>query len=488
MRDHQQRDDHLQDVQRWKAEPLTETEKQLLSPDQRKLLAFLPAFQQDATSWLWSLIGSEEGMESARLYTPHALRGRIVEAAHQLLGHAGITATSHFCRKQVFMLPLVPEVHWVVQQCHLCQVTSQRAPKQKDVHRPSVQTGTPFQVWSMDILGPLHVSSEGNKYLLTLKDVFSKWFEAIPLSGTTSKKVLRALQMLYARFGHPLQVHTNNATYFWSQLMQESFRRAGIRLTFMPTYNPQSNSVERVHCDLNTMLRVLCHQHAADWEEVLPAALLALCSAAHKSTGVTPFACVYGREPATLLDLLSHSPGTPLSAHSYVRQLEEHQFKAHRMVQVQLAWALQRSARRYGDEKDAVQPGEKVWLFTSKPSADRKLAIPYTGFWRIVQQLSGTLRTIRPEGNWCDQPKTITVSLNRLKRCHGEEHAPQRVNFDLHQLEDADDDAEGPMRNAWITSEDAAATRALNQDVGDVHAPCLREKRAPSATIETPLT
>ena len=232
------------------------------------------------------------------------------------------------------MLRLVPEVHRVIQHCHLCQVKSQNAPKQKDVHRLSIQAGTPFQVWSMDVLGPLRVSSEGNKYLLTLKDVFSKWFEAIPLSGTTSEKVLRALQMLYARFGHPLQVHTNNATYFWSQLMEEAFQRAGIQLTFTPTYNPQSNSVEWVHCDLNAMLRVLCHQHAADWEEFLPAALLALRSAVHESSRVTPFACIYGKEPATPLDLLSYSPGAPLAAHNYVRLLDEHQFKAHRMVQV----------------------------------------------------------------------------------------------------------------------------------------------------------
>ena len=96
--------------------------------------------------------------------------------------------------------------------------------------------------------------------------------------------------MLYARFGHPLQVHTDNTTYFRSQLMQEAFKRAGIKLTFTPTYNPQSNSVERVHRDLNIMLRVLCHQHAADWEEVLPAALLALRSAVHESTKITSFA------------------------------------------------------------------------------------------------------------------------------------------------------------------------------------------------------
>ena len=196
---------------------------------------------------------------------------------------------------------------------------------------------------------------------------------------------------------------------------------------------------------------------------------------------------MYGKEPATPLDLLSHPPGAPLAAHSYVRRLEEHQFRAHREVQTQLARAIQRSARRYGDEKNAIQPGERVWLFTSKPAADRKLAIPYTGPWKVIQQLSGTLRTIRPEGSWCTQPKTITVSLNRLKRCHGEERAVQRVDFDLHQLEDAHDDAEGPMRNAWITADGSAVTRALNQEVGDVHAPSLRERRSPGVTGEPAL-
>ena len=329
----------------------------------------------------------------------------------------------------------------------------------------------------MDVVGPLCASSEGNRYLLTLKDVFSKWFEAIPLPNTTSEKVLRALQMIYARFGHPLQMNTDNATYFRSQVMREACQRAGIT----PTYNPQSNSVERTHRDLNTMLCILCHQHAADWEEVLPAALLALRSAVHESTGVTPFACLYGREPATPLDLVSRASDAPLAAHTYVRRLEDHRFCAHQAEQAQLARAIQCTGRRYDNERDAMQPGEKLWLFTSRLSADRKLTIPYTGPWRVTRQLSGTLRTIRPEGDWCRQPRDITVSLNRLKRCHGESRAPQRVDLDLRQLEDVDDDAEGPMRNSWVTNEGAAAAQALNQEAGDVHAPSLRERSTSAA-------
>ena len=215
-------------------------------------------------------------------------------------------------------------------------------------------------------------------------------------------------------------------------------------------------------------------------------ALLALRSTVHESTGVTPFACLYGQEPATPLDLVSKVPGAPLAAHTYVCRLEDHQFRAHRAVQVQLARALQCTSRGYGDEKDAIQPGEKVWLFTSKPAADRKLAIPYSGPWRVTRQLPGTLRTIRPKGDWCRQPKDITVSLSRLKRCYGEVRAPRRVDHDLRQLEDTKDHAECPMMNAWITDKGAATTQALNQEAGDVHAPSLREKTT-SAAVPQPV-
>ena len=99
----------------------------------------------------------------------------------------------------------------------------------------------------------------------------------------------------------------------------------------------------------------------------------------------------------------------------------------------------------------------------------------------MIKQLSGTLRTIRPEGDWCRQPKDITVSLNRLKHCYGKVRTPQQIDHDLRQLKDAKDNAEGPMGNTWVTDEGAAATQALNQDAGDVHAPSLREKATSAA-------
>ncbi len=41
----------------------------------------------------------------------------------------------------------------------------------------------------MDIIGPLPITTQGNKYIITLTDYFSKWAEASPLSDKTAASV-----------------------------------------------------------------------------------------------------------------------------------------------------------------------------------------------------------------------------------------------------------------------------------------------------------
>ena len=131
-----------------------------------------------------------------------------------------------------------------------------------------------------------------------------------------------------------------------------------------------------------------------------------------------------------------------------------------------------------------------MWLFTGRPAADRKLAIPLTGPYTVTGQPGGTLRTIYPDGNWCKQPRAITVSLNRLKRCRGTSEPQQIVEFDLRQLEHLDGDAEGPMMNTGITNEAAVTRRTLNQRAGEAttapdHGPSM-ERPPPNAINVAP--
>ena len=108
-----------------RASARTEAEKQLLSPDQHRLLALLPQLAQDSESQVWVVSrapATVEGSSQPLLLVPQALRRKVVEAAHQFLGHAGRTATYEFCKQRVFMIRLMPEVSRTLQGCQLCQL------------------------------------------------------------------------------------------------------------------------------------------------------------------------------------------------------------------------------------------------------------------------------------------------------------------------------------------------------------------------------
>jgi transposase InsO family protein len=109
-----------------------------------------------------------------------------------------------------------------------------------------------------------------------VKDTFTKWLEAFPLPRATAEAVAKTLESeIFARFGYPDEIHSDQGTQFTGHLMKELAELLGIRTTVTPAYHPQSNPVERAHRDLKAGLRaalVDCpHQ---DWEDVLPQSFL----------------------------------------------------------------------------------------------------------------------------------------------------------------------------------------------------------------------
>ena len=48
-----------------------------------------------------------------------------------------------------------------------------------------------FYQMGMDLIGPLPVTSRGNKYIVTLTDCFSKWAEAAPLPSKLAAGVAK---------------------------------------------------------------------------------------------------------------------------------------------------------------------------------------------------------------------------------------------------------------------------------------------------------
>ena len=94
----------------------------------------------------------------------------------------------------------------------------------------------------IDIVGPLP-PSEGNLYLLTCVDRFTRLPEAIPIPDISAETVAHAfVSQWVAVFGAPSIVTTNRGRQFKSALFQSLSHLLGCKRTWTPSYHPAATS------------------------------------------------------------------------------------------------------------------------------------------------------------------------------------------------------------------------------------------------------
>jgi len=78
----------------------------------------------------------------------------------------------------------------------------------------------PFEKMSWDIMGPLPMTANGNKYIVVVTDLFSKWVEAFPVKSTNIETLARLLvDEVICRYGTPLYLHSDQGANLTSKLM-----------------------------------------------------------------------------------------------------------------------------------------------------------------------------------------------------------------------------------------------------------------------------
>ena len=141
-------------------------------------------------------------LRGTRIVVPKLLRDRVVRLAHE--GHQGIVKTKYRLRSKVWWPGMDKEVEKFCKVCHGCQVTSGFNPPEpmSRVLPPSA----PWQDCGADLLGPLPTGES----ILVVIDYYSRFLEVAILKSTASAKVIEALAPMFARFGFPFSLRTDN--------------------------------------------------------------------------------------------------------------------------------------------------------------------------------------------------------------------------------------------------------------------------------------
>ena len=75
-------------------------------------------------------------------------------------------------------------------------------------------------------------------------DAHCKWPEVIgPMNTTTADSTINALRNIFARYGLPIQVVSDNGPPFQSAEYEEFLRQNGIQRILVSPYHPSSNGL-----------------------------------------------------------------------------------------------------------------------------------------------------------------------------------------------------------------------------------------------------
>ena len=251
-----------------------------------------------------------------RVIVPHACRDTVLTELHE--GHPGVTRMKGLSRMYVWWPGITKDIERTVQQCSACQL-HQSTPSVAPLHPWSWPT-RPWARLHLDYAGPIQ-----GKMILVMVDAHSKWIEAICTPNATSTAVIEELRTIFAQFGIPETVVTDNGTCFVSAEIEAFFKSNGIKHLTSAPYHPASNGLaERAVQTVKKGLRKIIH---GTMRTRLAQVLLTYRLTPQSTTGISPSELLLGHRPRSRLDLLKPNTAERVERNQ-MKQKEKHDLRS----------------------------------------------------------------------------------------------------------------------------------------------------------------
>lgn len=308
---------------------------------------------------------------SWKLVVPESLRISVLKECHDnpSAGHLGVKKTVNRVRQHYYWPSLIADVKQYVRHCEICasHKSSQLPPsgmmgRQREVTEP-------FQIVSMDLMGPFPRSKQGNTMLLVVSCWFSKFSLLFPLrNGKTSNIVKILEEQIILVYGPPGIIICDNGKQFVANQFKDMARTYDIDLWYTPYYHPQSNPTERVNKVIGTAIACYVKDNHKEWDKYIHHIGHAIRTAVHEVTGKTPSYLFFGRETSVQRNKCGNfEKEAPLS---FNRERYEHDLKARNDIYSDISERLKKAheenAKYYNKRRRtcAYQEGDMVWKRT----------------------------------------------------------------------------------------------------------------------------
>lgn len=234
-----------------------------------------------------------------RLVIPESQRRDAIIDSHDVpsAGHMGVKRTIKKCLSRYYWPGLGLDVQRHIKSCEICKTAKHSSAKRAGLMGKDKIVTKPFQMISMDLIGPLPRSTKQNAYLLVITDRFTKYTSLFPIRQATASKVVDLVETRWFNiFGVPETIIMDNGKQFVGKEFRNLANKYAVKnLWFNTPYHPQNNPTERVNKVVGNVLRCYIKDNHRLWDKDIQQVEVALNTSYSEVTGYTPFFLTFGR-------------------------------------------------------------------------------------------------------------------------------------------------------------------------------------------------
>jgi site-specific DNA-cytosine methylase/exonuclease III len=391
-----------------------------------------------------------------QLCTPAVIRTKLISMCHRAptAMHPQAEQMAKLISRRHYWPRIAEDCRDMVKQCSVCQ-RAERAPKEGNCHKHHVPIGKPLSVVAIDVVGPIGNSgmttARGNRYLVTMVDWFTRYVCIYPVREPTAEAIGNCMESFIGRFGVPLTVISDNASYFKERSLREIEERLGLRRAWIAAHRPQGNGLlERFHRTLGRALK--CHVHdsrSVNWDVGLDLMTLGYNSMEHHATGYSPHYLMHGYHPALPFDVIEPiQEETYATQSAWVQETQQRLNRAHSLAFERMQdLSHARILRSRVPSQEQHQLGDMVYMYIPAVPRGfaRKCTLRWHGPFEVVSGLSGRSYGIRTHNG-----KIRLVHESRLKKVTGHLNFKVEDNQIQKEFEELlDQGTRAPHDDAW---------------------------------------
>ena len=194
------------------------------------------------------------------VFIPRELRREMLTLAHA--SHYSFSASWKRTKHCIFWPTVKAELKEFCETCHTCLAL---LPKQaKEPIHPGPVATYPFQIVYQDIF------TWKNRQFLVTVDAYSDYFEVDDLGhSATTARVVAASERHFARYGSPVELHSDNGPQFISNEYREFLNQWGVTLVTSSPYYPQGNGKAEAAVKVAKRLLKKCNLNQENYQYAL---------------------------------------------------------------------------------------------------------------------------------------------------------------------------------------------------------------------------